>query len=181
MGKLAKIYVAEKAFSSEDSYDIIYSNNTFIKLLISEGVNVEQLHRDALYSYYVDYYDQQMKIGNFSKFVIDSKWNKELNENILKGLLLIGAKENANYFTNMLNKVNSLGEETIKKLVSSDGLNVNEIRDYLDSDLEFFMLEENLDEYNSNWLKSHPDLEPLPFNKIYLEIEKFLGYKFTNY
>lgn len=181
MKKLTKIFVSEKSFNSEEHYDIIYSNNTFVKLLLSEGTSIDKIHDDAVYSYYVDYYDQEMKKGNFSRFVIESKWDSNINSYILKGLEKIEAYNHLIYFKNMIAKVENLGKDSIDRLINSDYLGVNDLRDYLDDDLEFFMIDENIDEYNSKWLKNHPDLYALPFNQIYIEIEKFLGYKFTNY
>ncbi len=181
MDKLNKIFVSETAFHSPEYYDIVYSNTTFVKLLFSENVSHSLIHEDALYSYYVDFYDREMKQGNFSRFVIQSKWQERINNYVLKGLEKIEAYEHLIYFKNMILKVESLGTDNINRLVNSDGLEVNDLRNILDDDLEFFMIEENIDELNAKFLKKHKDLYALPFNKIYIEIEKFLGYKFTNY
>ncbi|MBU0278825.1 hypothetical protein [Gemella sp. zg-1178] len=80
----------------------------------------------------------------------------------------------------MVARVNNLGQENIARLVESKGIEVNDLRDKID-DLDFFMIEQNLDELSSDFLRNHKDLYALPFNQIYIEIEKFLGYKFTNY
>lgn len=179
--KLNKIFVSEKSFYSENDYDIVYSNATFVKLLLSENTDVNKIHQDAVLSYYVDYYDSEIKKGNFSRFVINSKWDKNINSFIEKGLEKIEAYNHLIYFKNMISKVESLRPEKLKELLESDILGISPIKSYLDDDLEFFMIDECIDKLNSQWLKNHKDIYPLPFNKIYIELEEFLGYKFTNY
>lgn len=181
MEKLTKIFVSETSYNSDEPYDIVYSNATFVKLLLREGVKLEQINEDAVLSYYVDFYDNEMKQGNFSRFVIESKWEVTIIDFILKGLKKIEAYKHLIYFKNMVAKVNRLGEANISRLINSDYLGVNDLRDELDNDLEYFMIEENIDELNAKFLKNNENLYALPFNQIYLEIEKTLGYKFTNY
>lgn len=180
MKKLDKIFVSETAYYSPEKYDIVYSNSTFVKLLLSEGATFENLHDDAVMVYCLDIYEKEIKQGNFSNFVIKTKWNTKINHYIFEGLKKLEAYEHLIYFKQMQERVENLGKENIKRLITSDGLGVNDLRDKID-DLEFFMIEQELDELTSKFLKNHPNLNHLPFNKIYLEIEKFLGYKFTNY
>lgn len=181
MQKLNKIFISEAAFNSSQNYDIVYSNVTFVKLLLAEGVSLDKLHEDAVLSYYVDYYDQEVKKGNFSKYIMTSKWNEEINNFVMQGLEKIEAYHHLIYFKKMVEKVNSLGKDSIERLVNSKGIDVLDITSQLDDDLEFFLIEENIDELNAKFLRNHKNTYALPFNKIYLEIEKFLGYKFTNY
>ena len=98
MEEFGRIIVSETAMNSENPQDVIHSNISVINLMREEGVDDEFIHEDAITSYYLDYYYSQYTEGNFSQFVYNSGWNKELNELIEEGLTLIGAEKHLELF-----------------------------------------------------------------------------------
>jgi hypothetical protein len=61
---LAKdIIVTQEAMDSPDSYDLVMSNIDVVNGLFSRYLNEEEICREALYSYYVDYYLAQAYNG----------------------------------------------------------------------------------------------------------------------
>src|SRR4051812_5684805 len=63
------IVVSTKSFGSKEAEDIVESNVSFVNALFDEYLTGEEVHPDALRSYYVDYYLDQVNNGGFSQFV----------------------------------------------------------------------------------------------------------------
>lgn len=176
MEEFGRIIVSETAMNSENPQDIIHSNISVINLMREEGVDDEFIHEDALMSYYLDYYTSKYTEGNFSKFVYDSRWNKELNELIEEGLALIGAEKHLELFQTQAKRVKLLSSVKIGKFLNGKFEGVNPTRDLLNNNV-FFELDENLVELNTNFLKSHPDFETLPVDEIFSVLEEFVGHE----
>lgn len=178
--KLNKILVSETAYNDTDQYKIIASNISVLNLLQEEGAELEELHDDAVTSYFLDYYLTQYKEGNFSKFVHHSQWHDELNQNIAIGLEKIGAQKHLELFTELCEKVEDIDEETLDAFIDQDFAESPEIIEFLNNHT-FFDIDEDLVELNSKWLKNHPDLKALPIEGIFVRIEKFIGKKIAKY
>ena len=178
--KLNKILVSETSFNDSDPYKIIASNISVINLLQEEGTEFEELHDDAMMSYYVDYYLTQYKEGNFSKFVHNSQWHEELNQNIALGIEKIGAQKHLDLFTELCEKVDEIEEETLDTFIDNDLADSPEIIEFLNN-TTFFDIDEDLVELNAKWLKNHPDVKALPIEGVFVRIEKFLGKKISKY
>ncbi len=174
MKKVEKIIVSDNAFKSDDAYAIIQSNISFLSLLLEEGATQEQLNEDALLSYYVDYYDNQYKNGNFSQFVWNSGWNSKVNELIEKGLTEIGAVKHLEHFRNMIGKADEFTEDEMNTFLESEYFGTNPLRDRLRGD-EFFVLEEKIMPLNSKWIRNHHNLQVLSIDEMYDFAEEFLG------
>ena len=178
--KLNKILVSETSFNDTDPTKIIGSNISVINVLQEEGAEFEELHDDAMMSYYVDYYQTQYKEGNFAQFVHNSQWHEELNQNITIGLEKMGAVKNAELFNELCEKVEEIDEETLDAFIDNHFADSPEIIEFLNSDA-FFDIEEDLVALNAKWLKNHPDLKALPIEGVFVRIEKFLGKKISKY
>lgn len=171
-----KIIVSEASFKSNDPYDIINSNISVVNLLHEEGMEEENMFEDSITSYYIDYYVSQYKNGNFSQFVWNSGWSAELNRVIKEGLNKINAQKHLELFMEQSSKVEHLKEGELKNFLESEYFGPNNTRDYLNND-SFYLLEENLTQLHSQWLKSHPDLRVLSIDEMFSEMEKWLGKK----
>jgi hypothetical protein len=55
------VFVSNVSFARDAPYDIVYSNITFVNGLLAEHFREEEIARDALRSYYVDYYLDQVQ------------------------------------------------------------------------------------------------------------------------
>ncbi|MFD1602036.1 hypothetical protein ACFSJW_24095 [Flavobacterium artemisiae] len=174
--EFGKIIISENAAKSENPQDIVNSNISVINLMREEKIDDDLIHEDALMSYYLDYYTSKYTEGNFSKFVYDSKWNKELNELIEEGLALIGAEKHLELFQAQAKRVRLLSSVKIDKFLKGKYEGVNPTRDLLNNDT-FFELEENLAVLNAEFLKSHPDTEILSVDEMFAVLEEFVGHE----
>ena len=174
--EFGKIIISETAANSENPQDVVNSNISVINLMREEKIDDDLIHEDALMSYYLDYYTSKYTEGNFSKFVYDSKWNKELNELIEEGLALIGAEKHLELFQAQTKRVRLLSSVKIDKFLKGKYEGVNPTRDLLNNDT-FFELEENLVALNAEFLKSHPDTEVLSVDEMFAALEEFVGHE----
>ncbi|MEO6177846.1 MAG: DUF4375 domain-containing protein [Flavobacterium circumlabens] len=174
--EFGRIIISETAANSENPQDIINSNISVINLMREEKIDDDLIHEDALMSYYLDYYTSQYTEGNFSQFVYNSRWNKELNELIEEGLALIGAEKHLELFQTQAKRVRLLSSVKIDKFLKGKLEGVNPTRDLLNNDT-FFELEENLVTLNAGFLKSHPDTEVLSVDEMFAALEEFVGHE----
>ena len=174
--KLDKIIVSEGTFNSSEPHDVINSNITVVNLLREEGIEDENIHEDALTSYYLDYYESQYANGNFSQFVWNSGWNPTLNKLIEKGLTQIGATQHLALFQEQSSKVAALTSTELDDYLESDYFGENPTRDLLNN-AAFSDLPETITDLNSKWLKNHPQLEVLSIDAMFAALEKFIGRK----
>lgn len=176
MKKIEHIIVSNNAFNSEDPYDIIQSNISFLNVLLEEGAQEEWLNDDAFLSYYVDYYDSQYGNGNFSQFVWNSGYNASLNALVEKGLEKIGAVKHLAHFRKMLEEANKFSKEEMEEFLGGEYFGTNPLRDRLKND-EFYDIDEEIMELNSKWLRNHPSLKVLTIDEMFEFAEEFLGKK----
>ena len=174
MNKLNKIIVSDTSYHDDDPYEVIYSNIMVINFLGEERIEVHQVHEDSMISYNLDYYLDQYNNGNFSQFVWNSKWSKELNDDIKNGLAKIGAEKHLKLFLEQSEKVEKLSAPELQNFLQSDYFGENPVRDSLKNDA-FYDLGEDLITLNANWLKKHPDLQVLSIDDIYNTLEDFIG------
>ena len=174
--EFGKIIISETAANSENPQDVINSNISVINLMREEKIDDDQIHEDALMSYYLDYYTSKYIQGNFAQFVYDSRWNKELNELIEEGLALLGAEKHLELFKVNANKIRLMSNVKLDKFLKGKFDGVNPIRDSLINDT-FFEIDENLVAMNANFLKSHPDTEVLSVDDMFAVLEEYTGHE----
>ena len=168
------IIISEGAMSSGEAANIVYSNVTFVNLLLEEDMPWEQIHPDALASYYLDYYDSQYRNGNFSQFVYNSGWDADVNSIIEKGLEQIKAPLHLQLFREQVAVTNSLTRQQLEQFLDGGYFGENPLRNMLKND-RFFQLQEDISELNAAWLINHPDIKVLSIDGMYEEAEKLVG------
>lgn len=175
--KNLKIVVFDEALKSEEHYDIVYSNISVINLIRDEGGSIdEDIHHDALLSYYVDYYLDQYETGNFSQIVWNSGADYEFFDIVEEGLRKMGAKQHQAFLKKQVALLKSLDYEVLEGFVEADYSATHQTSIALNND-EFFDIEEDVVELNANWLKGHVDLVALSIEDIYVYAENLLGKK----
>ncbi|WP_338407048.1 hypothetical protein [uncultured Flavobacterium sp.] len=174
--EFGRIIVSETAFNSENSQDVVNSNISVINLMREEKIDDDFIHEDALTSYYLDYYTSQYVAGNFSQFVYNLSWDKELNELIEEGLALIGAYNHLELFQQQSKKVKLMSSVKLNKFLKGKLEGVNPTRDLLNNDV-FFEIDENLVTLNANFLKTHPNFEVLSVDDMFATLEEFVGHE----
>ncbi len=171
--EFGSILISESAANSENPQDVINSNISIVNLMREEKIDDEDIHADALMSYYLDYYVAQYTQGNFAQFVYNSGWNKELNELIEEGLEIIGAQKHLELFQQQAKKVRLMSSVKLAKFLKGKLEGVYPIRDTL-NDNRFFEIDENIVELNAAFLKNHPDTQILAVDAIFELLEDYL-------
>lgn len=174
--EFGKIIISETAANSENPQDVVNSNISVINLMRQEKIDDDLIHEDALMSYYLDFYASKYAEGNFSKFVYDSGWNKELNELIEEGLALIGAEKHLELFKEQCRKLRLQSNIKLGKFLKEKYDAPNAFKDLLNNNA-YFELDENLAELNAAFLKSHPDTEVLSVEEMFKTLEEFVGHE----
>lgn len=178
--RLKKILVSENSYNDNDPYKVIASNISIINVLREEGVDFDEIHDEAVMSYYVDYYLTLMQNETFVKFIWNIGYAIDILDSIASGLEKMQAEEHLAFFEEMCKKTETFSDSDLEAFLENDYSEENEIVKELQTE-EFKTIEEDLIELNSNWLKNHPDLKKLPIENLFIEIEKFTGKKISKY
>lgn len=173
--KFDKIIVSENAFNSPEVQDIINSNIAVINLMREEGIADENIHEDALISYYLDYYTSHINSDGFAKFVHSSGWTDELNAMIEKAFDKVGSQAHLDYFLAQTEKIDALTRKEFDGFMEQE-FGKSPIKDKIDDDT-YFEIPEGLVQLNAQWLRNHPNLKVLSIDDMYSELEKFIGKK----
>lgn len=80
------VVVSDTSFTSDDPAEIVDSNALFVNELFAEYMTPEEISADALRSYYVANYLEQVENGGFSQFVYNCRWNPLIVSTICEGL-----------------------------------------------------------------------------------------------
>lgn len=170
-----KIVVSENAMNSEDAYDIVYSNITFINLIREESDTDpgEYIHPDAFLSYYVDYYLAEYNNGNFSQLVWNTQADYDFFDVVEEGLKKIGAEKHLAFLQKQVAFLKDFDEVALEAFIETDYFGTNPTRDALKNDA-FFDIDEDLVELNAEWLRNHPDLLVLSIEGMYKRAEALL-------
>jgi hypothetical protein len=108
-----KILIKKEFYHSREKYNRITGITDFVNLLFENYFYQREIPKEALESYYVDYYNQEVIHGGISQFVYNSKWKDALVNYVSDGLRNMGAKKHAELFEKLISIVNELGEEGI--------------------------------------------------------------------
>jgi hypothetical protein len=163
------VIVSKDAFDSEDPYDIIFSNISFLNSLFDQHIREDEVSHHALLSYSVDYYLAQVNNGGFSQFVYNSHWSDVTVTGVRKGLSVMGATEHLALFESSAKMLDGLGPEVLSDYFDSEYFGDNETRDALNAhDDRFFELSEaeDLIQLNATWLRGLSNLSILPIDDI---------------
>ncbi|QNP50501.1 DUF4375 domain-containing protein [Diaphorobacter aerolatus] len=172
------ILVSKQSVASDDSYDVIDSNIESVNELIERLVEYEEISPEALKSYYVDYYLAQVKNGGFAQFIYNIGCDAEIIEYVQEGLADMQAIGHAALFEKSLAIIERLSEEELDRFLDSELFGDNTERDALNEfNSEFYALDEREDlvEFNSRWLKQHPDLQALDEEELQARYDEIAG------
>lgn len=169
------VVVSKNSIESDDPYDIVYSNITFLNALLQEHFRHEELAQNAVRSYYVDYYRGQVDNGGFSQFVYNSGWEPATIRFVREGLKLIGAAKYLGLFNESASIIDRIGPDGMEKFFKSEYFGENYERDMLNSlDEKFYHLseQEDLIKLNSEWLRNLPELVVKTTEQMKAEVER---------
>lgn len=179
---LEYIIVSNTSTQSDDIYAIIQSNITFINLLIEEGLSYDQCNKNAVTSYFIDYYLAQMNNGAFAQYIYNIKNNISIHKIVEDGLDMIGATKHLQLFKKQMSLFDNLTNDQKNLFFQSQLFGENTIRDTLNVyTSEFFDVsqKENLIQLNHNFLINNSELKPLSIDKMYEAAESIVGKKIS--
>ena len=171
--KFDKIIVSENAFNSTEIQDVINSNISVVNLMREEGIKDEDIHEDALLSYYLDYYTTQVNTDGFAQFVYNSKWTEDLNIILEKAFEKVGSQKHLDFFLAQTEKIDALTRKEFDGFMDQE-FGKSPVKALIDDDY-YFEIEEGLVALNAAFLRNHPDLKVLSVDDMYAELEKFIG------
>lgn len=169
------VVVSEQSFESDDPYDIIFSNVSFLNALMEQHFREDELSTDAFRSYYVDLYVSQIHNGGFSQFVYNTQWEESLIRLVREGLKSMGADRHLAMLDQSEGLLERLGEDGLQRFFESDYFGDNPDRDVLSANDEAIfdlMDEEDLIELNSAWLRGLENLVVMPRKAMKEEIQR---------
>jgi hypothetical protein len=147
-----KILIKKELYYSKEKYDRVTGLTDFVNLLFDNYFYQHEIPVEALESYYVDYYNQEVIHGGIAQFVYNSKWESEVVIHVFNGLRNIGAKKHAELFENLIHTVKELGER-LNQFLESDYFQENiKEREILNQfNKKFFSVDEMEDLVECNW------------------------------
>lgn len=156
------VVVSFTSFRSNDPYDVVFSNVTFLNTLFDNFIDIDEVPRDAARSYFVDFYIAQVNNGGFAHFVHNSGWQPEVVALVRDGLGTIGAVQHLAVFNSGARIVNGLSEAQLNEFLDSDLWGANPLRDRINEVNDAFFALSNTEDVvklNSEWLRGLTNLE----------------------
>jgi hypothetical protein len=169
------VIVSDQSYASDDPYDIVASNISFVNALLESYLYPDEIGSNALRSYYVDYYLAQRNNGGFSQFVYNSRWNERVVTYLREGFVAMNAHRQLAFFEQAAGLVTALGQERLERFLESDYFDENAERDFLSAlDAQFAAIEqqEDLIILNATWLRHLPDLVVVPVAAMEAEVKR---------
>lgn len=169
----SRVIVSHESFEREDPEYIIDSNVSFVNHLRRRLVTIEEIPLEAVKSYYVDFYYEEINNGGFSQFAYNSRMSQENLQLVKTGLSAVGAWKNLSLLTEFENFFESLPAENKENFLKGEYFGDNQARDCLDSFSKLIDSgTENMFQLNAIWLRSLPNLIALSIEEMKIEAER---------
>jgi hypothetical protein len=169
------VIVSKESFASAEPRDIVESNISFVNALLAGYLHEEEIPRDALRSYYADYYLAEVENGGFSQFVYNSGWSPSVVTLVREGLSAMKAGQHLKLFNESAAILGRMAPDRLKAFLEGEYFGTNEERDALDAHNDRFqeLLEtEDLIALNAAWLRSLPGLQVMTADDMRAEAER---------
>ncbi|TNE90023.1 MAG: DUF4375 domain-containing protein [Deltaproteobacteria bacterium] len=178
-GQLADcILLSQRSVDDSDAYAVIQSNISVINVAQEGLLLPEELHPDALGSYYADYWIAQCRNGGFAQFIYNGGGGLTLCRLVFETLSAMGARAHLDVYTRAL-KVWTGMSPADKQRFFEHGIfgpdrperdALNAIND------ELFDLGDREDLYalHREWLVSHPDARIVPIPEMKDVVQSWL-------
>ncbi len=146
-------------------------------MLFEEYLEPAEISRNALLSYYVDFYLAEVNNGGFLQFVFNSSWNDEIIDFVRTGLREMGATRNLTLFDEATALLEELDEAKLHAFLKDyENLPRNsDLRNRMSAiDERFYDLaaKEDLLKLNAKWLKSQSNLRILSHTELAEEVAR---------
>jgi len=141
---MQQIVVTIDSFHSRNTHDLVASNNDYVTKLFQQNLKEDKISKEALHSYYVDYYLSHITCGGFLDFIENFQQRPKVIHFIREGLKALNAKKHLKLFETLFPKNNEINPKINKNRVNK----------------RFFRIQkkENLQQINHDWLMNHSEL-----------------------
>lgn len=156
---------------AKGGHAIVISSVSFVNALLDELLRFDELARDAVRSYYVDYFYAQVMNGGFSQFVYNARWSPAISTAIREGLTAMGATHQLAVFERGARTVGRIGAQWLARYFEEDLFGENPTRDAIDAAAGADVAE-GLDELNGAWLAAHPNLVVASIDEMTAEVRR---------
>ncbi len=159
------IVISTESRDSDDVRAVVDSNISFVNELRRRHLAAAEISRDALRSYYVDFYLAQVLAGGVAQFIYNARWAADVNALVAEGLAAIGATRHLAVFDDISSSMVALGAAALEEFLARDLSGENPVRDKLDEATGRFAAAsqvEDLEHLNAAWIRSLPNLVVLP-------------------
>lgn len=95
---VTEIVVGEGAYRGGEDYDLPTGVVMFVNDMLAAFYRPDELPREAMIAYYLDYYAAEVNNGGHAQFAGNSGWNPEVNGYIREGLERLGLDDAASIF-----------------------------------------------------------------------------------
>lgn len=152
--------------------EIVDFNVAIVNWLRREMLRISEISREAVQSYFVDYYFAEVENGGFAQYVRNSNWAEETVSFVEDGLAAIGATRHLALFQKGKWLVSNEPSK-LKNLLTGEFFGPNEERDRFNSvTTQFYELAatEDITALNAAWLKSRQNKLVLPLDELRQEL-----------
>lgn len=179
------VMVSRTSFENADPFAVVASNISIVNAMREDGIPRDAIPARALQSYYVDFYNAQLRNGRFYQFAYNTRLHPRVLGFIREGLKAMGAAQQLALFEEQVGLINAEIQAQLDNPKTGDGVleyqtlleNLSpSVRIDLDEAMDdYYALsktEENLIALNASWLRGLPDLIVLPIPEIEEEIAR---------
>jgi hypothetical protein len=163
------VVVSTDSMRSKDATEVIDSSVSFVNALFDELLTSDEIARDALRSYYVDYFYAQVMNGGFSQFIYNSRWAGEPIALLREGLRAMNAARQLREFERGAKVVEGCSQHYLDTYFDGDYFGDNPIRDAFEDSVRSD-LADGLRELNAAWLRGRPNLVALSIAEMEAEV-----------
>ena len=156
------ILVDEAALESDEKYEVVQSVVDFVNWAGQMAMlNRDEIPREALLAYHVDYYLAQVNNGGHRQFAHNSRMSAATLDDIEAGLNAMGAREFLSIFKDFLALTQSRPD--LLAVAMEDSAYKTKTPEFDALDNPFFALDggKPLLDLNTNWLQSLPNFKAL--------------------
>ena len=164
------IVVLASGLTEEDDGDLITSNVNFVNMLFEEYLTRDEIARDALRSYHVDYFLAEYENGGFSQFVYNTRWDKDIVTDVREGLQAMGAKRYLKAFEKGAKLLDAAPREKLEAYLGGGYFHEEDAEDEPEDPIDWDAVDEAINkagesedifELHVAWLRKHPQLFPM--------------------
>ncbi|WP_423362951.1 DMP19 family protein [Mycoplasma sp. P36-A1] len=149
---MEKIVLSINVKEPTELFDVVVSNEEFIKKAFASYMLPQDINQDSLAIYYLDQFDEIVSINGFKAFFFKTRNSKTIKNMVNKAMQKLQLDEHLQIYEKYLDRIKIYDNEDIYDLEGKMDVSFHDL------DLEYRDLdEENLENVNASFLLNHID------------------------